>query len=140
MTSDLTVPASHADLLERPLFTHLATVRPDGSAQSSVMWFSWDGQRIRMTHTNQRQKFRNLQHEPRVALSIADPENGYRYLEVRGVVESLEADDEKASFYRFLQERYGLVFEITDAPNRIIVTIRPTLFVAVSGGTVQQPD
>jgi hypothetical protein len=36
-------PESHADLLERPLFAHLATIRPDGSPQSSVMWFAWDG-------------------------------------------------------------------------------------------------
>ena len=70
------VPDSHADLLERPVFAHLATVRPDGSLQSNVMWFAWDGERIRMTHTKERQKFRNLQRDPRVALSIADPEDG----------------------------------------------------------------
>jgi PPOX class probable F420-dependent enzyme len=140
MTIDPTVPASHADLLTRPLFAHLATVRPDGAPQSSVMWFAWDGERIRMTHTNQRQKFRNLQHEPRIALSIADPDNEYRYLEVRGVVESIEDDDEKASYYRFLQERYDNVYEITDAPTRIIITIRPEAYVAVAGGALQRRD
>ena len=67
------VPASHADLLERPVFAHLATVRPDRSPQSSVIWFAWDGSRIRLTHTSTRQKFANLAREPRVALSIADP-------------------------------------------------------------------
>jgi len=40
MSVDL--PESHADLLERPLFAHLATIRPDGSPQISVMWFAWD--------------------------------------------------------------------------------------------------
>jgi len=40
------VPASHADLLERPLFAHLATIRPDGAPQSSVMWFIWDGSQV----------------------------------------------------------------------------------------------
>jgi PPOX class probable F420-dependent enzyme len=140
MTTDPTVPASHTDLLARPLFAHLATVRPDGAPQSSVMWFAWDGERIRMTHTNQRQKFRNLQHEPRLALSIADPDNEYRYLEVRGVVESIEGDDDKASFYRFLQERYDNVYEITDAPTRVIITIRPEAYVAVAGGALQRRD
>lgn len=138
MTSDPTVPESHADLLERPLFTHLATVRPDGSPQSSVMWFAWDGQRIRMTHTSGRQKYRNLRHEPRVGLSVADPEDAYRSLEIRGVVESIEPDDEQASFYRFLQERYGHVYDILDAPVRVVVTIRPTGFVAVVGGSITQ--
>ena len=42
-TTAATVPASHADLLERPLFAHLATVRPSGAPMSSVMWFAWDG-------------------------------------------------------------------------------------------------
>jgi PPOX class probable F420-dependent enzyme len=86
------VPASHADLLDRPTFAHLATVRPDGAPQSSVMWFAWDGSRIRLTHTRTRQKFVNLTAEPRVALSIADPDNQYRFLEIRGTVEKIEDD------------------------------------------------
>ncbi|MEV4756574.1 PPOX class F420-dependent oxidoreductase [Micromonospora sp. NPDC049559] len=131
------VPDSHADLLERPLFAHLATVRPDGSPQSNVMWFTWDGSRIRMTHTKNRQKFRNLERDPRVALSVADPDDPYRFLEVRGVVEKIDDDDEDASFYRFLQERYGNVYPINDAPVRVVVTIRPEHFVAVTGGSPQ---
>jgi PPOX class probable F420-dependent enzyme len=129
------LPDSHRDLLDRPLFAHLATVRPDGSPQSSVMWFAWDGSRLRLTHTKRRQKFANLAHEPRVALSIADPDDEYRFLEVRGRVESIEDDDEKASFYRSLQERYHNVYDINDAPQRVIVTIRPEVFVTVNGGT-----
>jgi PPOX class probable F420-dependent enzyme len=108
-------PESHADLLEKPNFAHLATVRPDGSPQSSVMWFAWDGDRIRMTHTKTRQKFRNLSAEPRVALSIADPSDEYRFLEVRGVVESVEDDDAEASFYKTLQRRYGNEYDVKDA-------------------------
>ncbi|GAA5201678.1 PPOX class F420-dependent oxidoreductase [Rugosimonospora acidiphila] len=136
MATDSTPPQSHLDLLDRPLFAHLATVRPDGAPQSNVMWFVWDGQRIRMTHKKSRQKFQNLQSEPRVSLSIADPDDPYRFLEIRGVVESVEADDEKASFYRTLQERYHNVYEIHDAPQRVVVTIRPESFVTVNGGEV----
>ncbi|MEV4703186.1 PPOX class F420-dependent oxidoreductase [Actinoplanes sp. NPDC049316] len=129
-------PQSHADLLDKPTFAHLATVRPDGSPQSSVMWFAWDGERIRMTHTKTRQKFRNLANEPRVALSIADPQDPYRFLEIRGVVEDVTDDDEQASFYRSLQERYDMVYPIPDADVRIIMTIRPEKFVAVKNGSV----
>jgi PPOX class probable F420-dependent enzyme len=82
-TAEAAVPASHADLLERPLFAHLATVRPSGAPMSSVMWFAWDGRRLRMTHTKPRQKFANLAEDPRLALSIADPNDEYRSLEVR---------------------------------------------------------
>jgi PPOX class probable F420-dependent enzyme len=128
-------PASHADLLDRPLFAHLATVRPDGSPQSSVMWFAWDGSVIRITHTKTRQKFANLAHEPRVALSIADPDDQYRFLEVRGTVESV-VDDAEASFYKSLQRRYGMDYPVRDAAVRVIVTIRPGKYVAVASGEV----
>jgi len=130
-------PESHADLLEKPTFAHLATVRPDGSPQSSVMWFAWDGELIRMTHTKTRQKFRNLANEPRVALSIADPDDSYRFLEVRGTVESIEDDDAQASFYQSLQKRYGQSYPIADAEVRVILTIRPEKYVAVRGGSVE---
>jgi PPOX class probable F420-dependent enzyme len=131
-------PESHVDLLERPVVAHLATIRPDGSPQSNVMWFAWDGARIRMTHTKARQKFRNLTGEPRVALSIADPDDPYRFLEVRGAVEKIDDDDEVASFYQSLQRRYGRSYPIHDAPQRVVVTIRPETFVAVTDGTVQR--
>ena len=132
------LPASHADLLERPLFGHLATVRPDGAPQSSVMWFAWDGSRISMTHTSTRQKFGNLQTEPRVALSIADPDDEYRFLEVRGIVESIAPDDAEGSFYLSLQERYGQSFGVHDADVRVVITIEPESFVAVTGGRVDR--
>jgi PPOX class probable F420-dependent enzyme len=128
-------PASHADLLERPTFAHLATVRPDGSPQSSVMWFAWDGSRIRLTHTSTRQKFANLAHEPRVALSIADPDDQYRFLEIRGAVETIE-EDPGAEFYRSLQRRYGMDYPILDADVRVVITVRPDRYVAVRGGSV----
>jgi PPOX class probable F420-dependent enzyme len=129
------VPASYVDLLERPTFAHLATVRPDGSPQSSVMWFAWDGSRIRLTHTSTRQKFANLAHEPRVALSIADPDDQYRFLEIRGTVETIE-DDLGAEFYRSLQRRYGMDHPIHDADVRVVITIRPDRYVAVRSGSV----
>jgi PPOX class probable F420-dependent enzyme len=136
MTAPATPPASHVDLLEQPVFAHLATVRPDGSPQSSVMWFDWDGEKIRLTHTKTRQKFANLAHEPRIALSMADPKDQYRFLEVRGTVESITDDTADAAFYASLQRRYGRSYPIPDADVRVIITIRPDKYVAVEGGGV----
>lgn len=126
----IAAPDSHLDLLDRPTFAHLATVRPDGAPQTQVMWFVWDGERIRMTHTKTRQKYRNFQREPRVALSIADPDNNYRFLEVRGTVESIDDDDAQASFYLSLQKRYGQSYPVPDADVRVILNIRPDKFIA----------
>ena len=131
MPKDL--PASHADLLDRPLVVHLATVRPDGAPQVSEMWFVWDGERARFTHTTTRQKFRNFTHEPRVSFAVSDPANPYRFLEVRGVVESIEPDPD-GEFYKSLGLRYGLVSEVLDADVRVVVSVRPTWFVAVDAG------
>jgi PPOX class probable F420-dependent enzyme len=129
----LAVPTTHTDLLEKPTFAHLATVRPDGAPQSSVMWFVWDGQRLRFTHTRTRQKFKNIAHERRVTVSIRDEANPYRFLEVRGEVESIETDP-TATFYKALQRRYGVDYPVFDAEVRVVITVRPTHFVAVDRG------
>ncbi len=123
-------PESHADLLERPLFAHLATVRPDGAPLVNPMWFLWDKAQevIKLTHTKRRSNYSNFQQEPRVALAITDPDDPYRYLQIRGVVEAIE-DDPTGGFYQVLQLRYrGRVGEVTDRQYRVIVTVRPTSF------------
>ena len=130
MTVEL--PQSHADLLERPLFAHLATIRPDGSPQS-VMWFAWDGRRVRFSHTSTRQKYRNLLADGRVSFHVQDPENAYRTLEVRGRVESMDPDPD-AAFYRTLQRRYGSEVPVLDADVRVVIVIEPTSYVSVFGG------
>src|ERR1700722_11449784 len=131
MTTEL--PETHCDLLERPLFAHLATLRPDGSPQSSVMWFAWDGEKVRFSHTSTRQKYRNLLRDGRISFHVQDPENPYRTLEVRGLVESMDSDLD-AAFYRSLQERYGMLVPVFDADVRVVIVLHPTSFVAVDGG------
>jgi PPOX class probable F420-dependent enzyme len=130
-------PESHRDLLERPLFAHVATLRPDGSPQNSVMWFAWDGERARFSHTRNRQKYRNLTNDPRVSFHVQDPDNPYRTLEVRGRVESI-VPDAGTVFYRSLQRRYDFVTPMFDADVRVIITVAPTSFVAVDGGLTQK--
>ncbi len=121
-------PESHADLLERPLFAHLATVRKDGAPQVNPMWFLYDRERNRvlLTHTRTRHNFRYVQEEPRVALSITDPADQYRYLQLRGEIEKIE-DDPTGHFYQVLQQRYrGFATEVADRDVRVILTVRPT--------------
>ena len=120
------IPDSHRDLLERPLFAHLATIRPDGMPQVNPMWFSWDGTFLRFTNTTRRRKFRNVTAEPRVAVSINDPDAPYRYLEVRGRVERIEPDPTGA-FFLELAERYGLDMDgpPPDAADRVVLVVEP---------------
>src|SRR5215467_14856661 len=64
------IPGSLADLVERPLYAHLATVRPDGTPQVNPTWFRFDGEFLWLTTTASRQKNRNWQAQPVVELSI----------------------------------------------------------------------
>ncbi|MGV9803416.1 PPOX class F420-dependent oxidoreductase [Mycobacterium sp. NPDC003449] len=123
------VPDGYEDLLDRPMFGHLAITRPDGTVQVNPMWFGWDGERLRFTHTTKRQRYRNVTAHPEVAMSIHDPDNPYRYLEVRGVVEEI-VPDPTAAFFLELNDRYsGHLTEVpADAPDRVILVVRPTRY------------
>ena len=92
------------------------------------MWFAWDGEVLRFTHTTKRQKYRNIAANPNVAMSISDPENPYRYLEVRGVVEEI-VPDPTGAFYLELNDRYdGPLTAAADKADRVILVVRPTAF------------
>lgn len=120
------IPESHLDLLERPLFAHLATSREDGSPQVNPMWFAWDGTHLRLTGTTVRYKHKNITRDPRVALSINDPDQPYRYLEVRGTVTSV-LDDHTGAFFAVLADRYGMRLDGPpgDVAHRVVYVIRP---------------
>jgi PPOX class probable F420-dependent enzyme len=125
-------PESYLDLLDRPLFAHFATVTPDGTPLVNPMWFKWDNAAgvLKLTHTNQRHNYRYLQHNPRVAMSITDPDNQYRYIQIRGVIDHVEPDPTGA-FYQSLQQRYrGTTSEVKDRDVRVVLTLRPTGFKA----------
>jgi PPOX class probable F420-dependent enzyme len=64
----------------------LATVMPDGSPQVTPVWFDFDGKRLNINSAKGRVKARNMHEGSRVALMIVDPENPYRYVQVRGRV------------------------------------------------------
>ncbi len=85
------IPAEFLDLFEKKAFAHLATVMPDGSPQVSPVWVMREGDYVIVNSARGRQKDRNMRRNAKVALSIHDPENPYRYLLVRGhVVEVAE--------------------------------------------------
>jgi PPOX class probable F420-dependent enzyme len=80
------IPDSHIDLFKKQAFAHLATLMPSGQPQVTPVWIDYDGQHVLINTAEGRQKDKNLQRDGRVALSIIDPDNPYRYLEVRGHV------------------------------------------------------
>ena len=122
-----TIPDDLADLLERPLYGSLGTVRPDGTVQVNPMWFEFDGESVRFTHTTFRAKYRNLQHNPSMSLLVTDPDIPQRYLEVRGTLAEVIPDPDGAFFVR-LGQRYGHADQQPppDRADRVILVMAVT--------------
>ena len=123
----MTIPDSHADLLDSKALANVATIGPDGEPQNNPVWFDWDGSHLLFSQTTGRQKYRNLQSEPRVSFSIVDPENPYRYLEVRGSVAEI-VDDEGNTFIDSMAKKYidqDVYPWHQDGDHRVIVKVRP---------------
>jgi PPOX class probable F420-dependent enzyme len=81
------IPEKYLDLLEhKKAFASLATTMPDGSPQVTPVWFDYKDGRIRINTAKGRVKARNMKTGVPVALSVMDPDNPYRYLQVRGHV------------------------------------------------------
>ena len=76
----------YRDILDKKAFAHLATVGRDGTPQLTPVWIDFDGTHVRFNTARGRVKERNLQNNPRVALAIQDPDNPYRYVQIRGRV------------------------------------------------------
>jgi len=83
------IPEKYRDLFNKPAFASLATLMPNGSPQVTPVWVDYDGKHVIFNSAKGRQKDRNVRREPRVALTIMDPENPYRYVEVRGRVKEI---------------------------------------------------
>ena len=70
------------------------------------MWFDYDGEHLLFTHTTYRAKYRNLLRNPSMSLLIVDPDDGQRYIELRGNLVKVEPDPTGA-YYVHLGQRYG---------------------------------
>jgi PPOX class probable F420-dependent enzyme len=82
-----TIPDKYLDLLgTKKAFANLATVMPDGSPQVTPVWFDYTAGKIRVNTARGRVKARNMKEGSDVALAIMDPDNAYRYIQVRGKV------------------------------------------------------
>ena len=119
-----TIPENYRDLFTKKAFAHLATVGRDGAPQVTPVWVDWDGTHVRFNTAKGRVKDRKLRNNPRVALSIQDPENPYRYVQVIGrVVEMTESGADAhidALAKRYLgQDRYPF-----RRPDEVRVTVK----------------
>jgi PPOX class probable F420-dependent enzyme len=126
--SENVIPSQYADLLDSKALADVATIGPNGEPQVNPVWFDWDGTHLKFSQTTTRQKYKNVQREARIALSIVDPQNPYRYLEVRGNVVRIDPDPEKAFIDKMAQKYLGQEKYPWNQPGdeRVVVVIEPT--------------
>jgi len=101
------IPAAYMDLLlEKKPLAHLATVMPDGSPQNTPVWFDYVDGKIRVNSALGRTKVRNMKLGAKVALSISDPVNPDRYVQLRGTVTRVRQDEIAAAHIDQLAYKY----------------------------------
>ena len=101
------IPTSHRDLLTKKTFAHLATIMKDGSPQITPVWFDTDRPYVRINSAGARLKDKSMRRQPNVVLSILDPDNSYRYLDIRGRVVEITGERAPRTSMRSPRNTWG---------------------------------
>lgn len=122
------IPADVQDVFEKRTFAHIATVLPDGSPHSTPVWVDYDADADRLLVNTERgrRKEKNVRNDPRVAISMTDPDDPYRMLSVTGEVDEVTTEGAREHIDE-LSERYTGEDEYPNPieTERVIISIRP---------------
>lgn len=119
------IPASHADILKKRSFAHIATVDEYAVPQVTPVWVDSDSQFILINTAKGRKKDRNLRQNARVAISIQDPDDPYRYLGIQGRVAEITEEGADDHIHALSQKYWGRDFDIPAGQIRVIYKIEP---------------
>ncbi|MGI8709601.1 MAG: PPOX class F420-dependent oxidoreductase [Acidimicrobiales bacterium] len=101
----MTLDADLKDLATGKNFAVLSTLMPDGQPQTQLMWVDADDDHLRINTEVGRQKFRNVERDPRVTVTVFDASNPYQYVEARGrVVDTVRGDEARADIDHLSQK------------------------------------
>lgn len=121
------VPDKYKDLFQKRAFASLGTLMPDGRPQVTPVWVDFDGEHVIFNSARGRQKDRNVRRDPRVSLAIIDPENPYRYLEIRGRVVEITEEGAGEHIDKMAKKYLGVDKYPYAQPNevRVMYKIKP---------------
>jgi PPOX class probable F420-dependent enzyme len=111
------------ELLRGQNFAVVATLKPDGSPQTSVVWIDTDGEHVIFNTRNDRAKGKHLRRDPRVSVTVFDADGAYRYFEVEGIA-SLEVEGANEHIHE-LSRKYNNGADFHTPENRVIVKVKP---------------
>jgi PPOX class probable F420-dependent enzyme len=106
-------------------FAAMTTLMPDGQPQNQIMWVHADDEHVIINTEAGRQKFRNVQRDPRVTVTVFNGDNPYQYVEARGrVVETVGGDEARANIDELSQKYEGTDYQGVIGPEgRVILRI-----------------
>jgi PPOX class probable F420-dependent enzyme len=121
------IPEDYKDLFEKKAFANLATVNADGTPQVTPVWVDYDGDYVLVNSARGRRKDKNMERNRAVALSIQDPDNPYRYLEVRGSVAEITEQNADKHIDKMAKKYIGQDKYPWSKPDevRVIYKIKP---------------
>ena len=121
------IPQTYLDLFTGRSFANLATVMPDGAPQVTPVWVDFDGKHIVINSARGRQKDQNMKANPAVAVAISDPQNPYRYIEVRGRVVKITEDGASEHIDKMAKKYLGAEKYTNRKPGevRVLYLIEP---------------
>jgi PPOX class probable F420-dependent enzyme len=107
-------------------FAAITTLLPNGHPQTQVMWVDADGDHLLVNTEVHRQKFRNVERDPRVTLMIWDKEDPYRFVEVRGeVAEKVKGPEARKHIDELSQKYRGRPYRTPIRSERVMLRIAP---------------
>lgn len=123
----LSVPNTHHDLLtdEKRALAFLGTVMADGSPQVTPVWFNTDEEYFYINTAKGRVKDRNLRARPAVALTVSDPHDSYRYIQVRGQVVAYTEEGAKEHMDKLSHKYENKPWNLPPGQVRVIFKIKP---------------
>ena len=121
------IPEKYKDLFDKKAFANLATLMPDGTPQVTPVWVDYDGSHVLVNSARGRQKDKNMERNPAVSLSIMDPDNPYRYLEVRGRVAEITEEGADEHIDKMAKKYMGVEKYPLRQPGerRVLYKIKP---------------
>jgi PPOX class probable F420-dependent enzyme len=121
------IPDKYRDLFQKRAFASLGTLMPNGSPQVTPVWVDFDGTHVIFNSAKGRQKDRNVRRDPRVSLAVIDPENPYRYIEIRGSVVEITEEGADAHINKMSKKYLDLDKYPYARPGevRVIYKIKP---------------
>jgi PPOX class probable F420-dependent enzyme len=128
MPDAVQVPEKYQDLLhaDKKAFAVLGTIMPDGRPQVTPVWFGYDGTNLIVNSARGRQKDLNIRRDPRITMTIIDPQNPYRYVEIRGRVTGITEEGARENINQLTKKYMGQdVYPGPPDEVRVTYVVRP---------------